>query len=75
MKPYKMKALNCALYSVAHTVCYTYFPLENIVPEILLRICCNKPVKVPLTLVHYEKYCTWAWSQGKYCTRLHLMLY
>ena len=27
-----------------------YFPLENIVPEILLRIRCNKPVKVPLSL-------------------------
>jgi len=30
-----------------------YFPLANIVPELLLHIRCNKPVKVPLTLVHY----------------------
>jgi len=52
-----------------------YFPLENIVPEILLRIRCNKPVKVPLTLVHYVKYCTRAWSRGKYSTRLRLTLY
>ena len=52
-----------------------YFPLENIVPEILLRIRCNKPVKVPLTLVHYGKYCTRARSRGKYSTRLRLALY
>jgi len=52
-----------------------YFPLENIVPEILLRIRYNKPVKVPLMPVHYGKYCTWAWSRGKYSTRLHLVLY
>jgi len=50
MKPYKMKAPNCALFSVAHVVCYI-FPWKivyNIVPEILLRIRCNKPFKVPL---------------------------
>ena len=45
------------------------------VPEILLRIRCNKPVKVPLTLMHYGKYCTWAWSWGKYSTQLRLVLY
>ena len=48
-----------------------YFPLENIIAsEIVLRTWCNKPVKVPLTLVHYGKYCTRAWSRGKYSTRL-----
>ena len=35
-----------------------YFPLENIVPEILLHIRCNIPVKVLLMLMHYGKYCT-----------------
>ena len=30
-----------------------YFPLENIVPEILLCIRCNKPVKVLLRLALY----------------------
>ena len=65
MKPCKMKVPNCALFSIAHIVCYI-FPLENIVLEILLRIHCNKPVKVLLTLVHCGKYCTWMWSRGKY---------
>jgi len=48
---------------------------KNVVPEILLCIRCNKAVKVPLTLVHYGKYCTRAWSRGKYSTQLHLVLY
>jgi len=52
-----------------------YFPLENIVPEILLRICYNKPVKVLLMLMHYRNYCTQTWSRGKYSTRLCLALY
>jgi len=62
MKPCKMKnAELCFIFHSAHSV--LYFPLENIVPEILLSICCNKPVKVPLsTLVHYGKYCTQVWS-------------
>jgi len=41
----------CFIFRSARSV--LYFPLENIVPEILLRIRFNKPVKVPLTLVHY----------------------
>jgi len=61
------------IFRSAHSV--LYFLLENIVPEILLRKRCNKPVKVPFTPVHYGKYCTWAWSRGKYSTRLHLVLY
>jgi len=36
-----------------HTV--LHFPLENIVPEIVLCICYNKPVKVLLMLMHYGK--------------------
>jgi len=47
----------CFIFRSTHSV--LYFPLENIVSEILLHIRCNKPVKVPLTLVHYRKYCTW----------------
>jgi len=48
----------CFIFRSARSV--LYFPLENIVsenivPEILLRIHCNKPVKVPLILVHYGK--------------------
>jgi len=61
---------------IFHSACSVlYFHLENIVPEILLHIHCNKPVKVRLTLVHYWKYCTRAWSRGKYSTRLRLVLY
>jgi len=63
----------CFIFRSACSV--LYFPLENIVPEILLRIRYNKPVKVPLTLVHYGKYCTQARSRGKYSTRLRLALY
>ena len=63
----------CFIFHSTHSV--LYFPLENIVPEILLRIRCNKPVKVPLTLVHYGKYCTRAWSQGKYCILLRLVYF
>jgi len=63
----------CFIFCSARRV--LYFPLENIVPEILLRIRCNKPVKVLLMLVHYGKYCTWAWSRGKYSIRLRLVLY
>jgi len=33
----------CFIFCSARSV--LYFPLENIVPEILLRIRCNKPVK------------------------------
>ena len=33
-----------------------YFPLENTASEIVLHRFCNKPVKVPLTLVQYGKY-------------------
>jgi len=40
------------IFHSAHSV-----PLENIVLEIMLCMRCNKPVKVSLTLVHYEKYC------------------
>ena len=36
----------CFVFRSAHSV--LYFPLENIVPEILFRIRCNKPVKVRL---------------------------
>jgi len=61
------------IFRSAHSV--LYIPLENIVLEILLHIHCNKPVKVLLTLVHYGKYCTRAWSWGKYSTRLRFMLY
>ena len=32
-----------------------FFPRENIVLEIVLHMCYNKPVKVPLTVVHYRK--------------------
>jgi len=46
----------CFIFRSAHSV--LYFPLENIAREILLHIRCNKPVKVPLTLVHYGKYFT-----------------
>jgi len=63
----------CFIFHSARSV--LYFPLANIVPEILLRIRCNKPVKVPLTLVHYRKYCTQAWSRGRYSTQLRLALY
>jgi len=63
----------CFTFSSAHSV--LYFPLENIVSEVLLHIRCNKPVKVPLTLMHYGKYCMQAWSQGKYSTQLCLVLY
>jgi len=52
----------CLIFHSTHSV--LYFPLENIVQKILLCIHCNKPVKVPLTLVHYGKYCTRAWSRG-----------
>ena len=38
MKPYKMKAPNCALFSVAQAVCYIFPWKIIIVPEILLRI-------------------------------------
>ena len=41
----------CFIFRSTHSV--LYFPQENKVPEILLRIHCNKPVKVPLTLMHY----------------------
>jgi len=34
----------CFIFRSVHSV--LYFPLKNIVPEILLRIRCNKPVKV-----------------------------
>ena len=62
MKPCKMKTSNCALFSIAHIVCYIFL-WKNIVPEILLSIRCNKPVKVSIsTLVYYGKYCTQAWS-------------
>ena len=40
-----------------------YFPLENIVLEIVLRIHYNKPVKVLLMLMHY----------GKIFTQLHMV--
>jgi len=63
----------CFIFRSARSV--LYYPLENIVPEILLRIRCNKPVKVLLTLMHYRKYCTRAWSRGKYSTWLRLMQY
>jgi len=63
----------CFIFRSAHSV--LYYPLENVVPEILLRIRCNKPVKVPLMLMHYRKYCTRAWSRGRYSTRLRLVLY
>ena len=36
-------------------VCYIIIPLENIVPEIVLQIHYNKPVKVPLMLEYYGK--------------------
>ena len=49
----------CFVLYNAHSV-----PLVNIAPGKAFRRCCNKPVKVPLTLVHYEKYCTRAWSRG-----------
>jgi len=55
MKPYKMKAPNCGLFSVVHIVLVLYFPLENIVPEIVLHVWYNKTVKVLLTLMHYEE--------------------
>jgi len=50
----------CFIFCSAHSV--LYYPLENMVPEILLHIRCNKPVKVPLTLMHYGKYCMQVWS-------------
>jgi len=60
MKPCKMKAQNCALFSIAHKVCYN-FPWKTIVLEIVLHIHYNKPVKVLFMLVHYRKYCMRAW--------------
>jgi len=45
-----MKAPNCALFFVMCIV--LYFPLEDIVLEIVLCIHYNKPVKVLLMLVH-----------------------
>jgi len=56
MKPYKMKVLNCSLLSIMYICSVLYFPLENVVPEMVLHIHYNKPVTVPLTLVHYGKY-------------------
>jgi len=54
MKPYKMKALNCALFSVAHIVCYIIYSWKIcVVPEILFCIRYNKPVKVLLMVVNY----------------------
>ena len=61
----------CFIFHSTHSV--LYFPLENIVPEILLRVRCNKPVKVPLTFVHYGNYCTQAWSWGEYILLLILL--
>jgi len=46
------------IFRSTHSV--LYFPLENIIPEILLCIRCHKSVKVPLKLMHYGKYCTQA---------------
>jgi len=63
----------CFTFRSGHSV--LNFSPENIVPEVLLRIRCNKPVKVPLTLVHYRKYCAQAWSRIKYSTRFRLVLY
>lgn len=53
MNPYKMKAPNCAFFSIMRIV--LYFPLEDIVLEIVLCIHYNNPVKVQLLLVHYGK--------------------
>jgi len=54
----------CFIFRSARSV--LYFPLENIVPEILLRIHynTNKPVKIPLCSGTTGKYCMWAWSRG-----------
>jgi len=43
----------CFIFRSAHSA---IFSPENIVSELLHHIHCNKPVKVPLTLVHYGKY-------------------
>ena len=51
MNTYKMKAPNCALFSIMRIV--LYFLLKDIVLEIVLCIHYNKPVKVLLMLVHY----------------------
>ena len=64
MKPHKMKVPNCAVLSIMYICSVLYFPLEYVVPEILIHIRYNKPAIVPLMLVHYGKYCTWAWCQG-----------
>ena len=68
----------CFVFRNAHSVLHVHiFSTGQIAPEKALHRCCNKPVtcKVPLTLGHYGKYCTWAWSRGKYSTWLHLVLY
>ena len=55
MKPYEVKVQTVSL--IMHSV--LYLPLEDIVPEILLRIYIyirySKPVKVLPMLMHYGK--------------------
>jgi len=48
--------------AVAITYMYNTLLYEAVqVPEIVLYMCYNKPVKVQLTLMRYEKYCMRAW--------------
>ena len=54
MKPYEMKIAKLC-FSFPNAQSALYFPLENTVPEIVLRIHYNKPVKVLLAFVHYGK--------------------
>ena len=45
-----------------HIVLVLYLPwctFEYASLQIVLHMHCNKPVKVPLTLVHYRKHCAW----------------
>ena len=51
------------------------FSLENIAPEIVVRIRYNKPVKVPLTLVHYGKILHTAMVSRKIFPVVHSLWY
>lgn len=46
---------NAKTLLIFHSVNSVFLPGENMVLEIVLRMCYNKPVKVPLTVVHHGK--------------------
>ena len=62
MKPWKMKGLKCALFSIIRIVCYIFH--WTILHRKKHSV--DVAVKVPLMLVLYGKYCMRVWSRGKY---------